>query len=363
MPAATSTTNLPFATAQALRSATATTVCLVLAEWWQLPHGNLAVWTTHLVTAKFTDTSFQKGFERVVGRGAGILAGLIVTTWLEGSHLLGLAVIAAFLMPCFYVYFSGRLAYTMLNAGLYAVALLEIGNADPASAVNQGKEMFLAVLLGVVVADGVNWVTGSERDLSIEVGGSPLLPLRLDWLNHSLMLVVTAALTLFCTHLLELPAEASAISVLMLTVTPHIQALLLKGELRIAGAVLATAWALGMFLVLALLPHFALLAGMLFLGQFVAAYGAQAWGAYSYAGLQMGLVLPMLVVTPSSEFGSLTPAAQRLEGILAALTASLLVGGLWPRFPFGEEPPPPAPAPGGGSEVIQPGNESVPGPR
>jgi uncharacterized membrane protein YccC len=126
---------------------------------------------------------------------------------------------------------------------------------------------------------------------------------------------------------------------MLLTVAPHLQALLLKGELRIAGALLAAAWAFGMFLLLGSLQSFFLLAGLLFLGQFLAAYLTRMGGQYSYAGLQMGLVLPMLVVAPPSEFGSLTAAVQRLEGIGIALSASLLVGGLWPRFPVREGSP------------------------
>ena len=108
----------------------------------------------------------------------------------------------------------------------------------------------------------------------------------------------------------------AAISVMLLTVSPHVQALVLKGELRIAGLVLATVWALGTFLIVGLLPYFPLLAGLLFFGQFVATYLTRTAGKYAYAGVQMGLVLPMLVVAPRAEFGSLTPAVQRLEGVL-----------------------------------------------
>ena len=103
---------------------------------------------------------------------------------------------------------------------------------------------------------------------------------------------------------------------------------------------LATVWSLGIFLVVGLLPHFLLLAGLLFLGQFVAAYLTQTAGKYAYAGLQMGLVLPMVVVAPRTEFGSLTPAVQRLEGVLLGLVASVVVAGLWPRFPLTDRPAP-----------------------
>jgi hypothetical protein len=65
---------------------------------------------------------------------------------------------------------------------------------------------------------------------------------------------------------------------------------------------------------------------------FLAAYLTRTGGTYSYAGLQMGLVLPLVVVVPPSEFGSLEGAFQRLEGIAAALGASILVGGFWALF-------------------------------
>jgi uncharacterized membrane protein YccC len=127
---------------------------------------------------------------------------------------------------------------------------------------------------------------------------------------------------------------------MLLTVTPHVQAMILKGKLRLAGAFLAVAWAVSTFVLVGLLPHLVLLAGLLFLGQFVAAYLTQSAGKYTYAGLQMGLVLPMLVVAPPAEFGSFAPAVERLAGILLGLLASIVVAVLWPRFPLADRPAP-----------------------
>ena len=336
------------ATGHALLTAGATVVCLVVAEWFGLRHANLAVWTTYMVLAQYSFTRFQKGLERVVGRGLGILAGLVLTTWFHDTALLTLVLIAVLLTAFFYLYFAGRLAYTFLQAGLYVVAMFQIGHANPAAAVSAAEALFAAVVLGVVVAAMVTWLSGAERDLGIRFGEAPLWPLRADWLSQSLMLAVTVLLTLLGAHALGLPPEKTAISVMLLTVSPHLQALILKGELRIVGLLLATAWALGAFLVVVLLPHFLLLAGLLFLGQFVAAYLTRTAGKYAYAGLQMGLVLPLLVVAPPAEFGSLTPAVQRLEGILLGLVASVVVAGLWPRFPLADRvaPVPPPDFPG-----------------
>jgi uncharacterized membrane protein YccC len=335
------------ATGPALLTAVASVVCLVLAEALRLEHANLAVWTTFMVMAQYTFTRFQKGLERVVGRGLGILAGLVLTTWFNETPVLTLVLIGVVLTSCFYVYFAGRLAYTFLNAGLYVVAMFQIGHAHPAAAVPQAEGLFGAIVLGAAAAVAVIWVAGAERDLAIRVGDTPLWPVRGDWLSQSLMLSVTVLLTILGAHMLGLPPEKAAISVMLLTVTPHVQAMILKGELRIAGLLLATAWSLGTFLLVGLLPYFPLLAVLLFLGQFVATYLTRTTGRYSYAGLQMGLVLPLIVVAPPAEFGRLTPAVQRLEGVLLGLVASVVVAGLWPRFPLADEPapaPPPPPA-------------------
>jgi hypothetical protein len=281
----------------------------------------------------------------VVGRGLGILAGLVLTTWFNDAPLMALSLIGVLLTGFFYVYFAGRLAYTWLNAGLYLVALFQIGHAEPAAVVPQAKGLFAAIVLGVVVADGIAWLVGAESDLSLQLGEAPLWPVRGDWLSQSLMLTVTVVLTLLGAHALGLPPSKAAITVMLLTVAPHVQAMVQKGELRIAGALLATVWSLGTFVVVGLLPHFLLLAGLLFLGQFVAAYLTRTTGAYAYAGVQMGLVLPMVIVAPRAEFGRITPAVQRLEGIFLGLGASILVAGVWPRARLAAEPAPATPPP------------------
>jgi uncharacterized membrane protein YccC len=338
------TDNTQNPTKHALLTATGTVACFFLAELLGLVRSDLAVWTTYLVMAQYSFTRFQKGFERILGRALGILLGLILTTWFHDTPLLTLILIAVLLTTFFYFYFAGRLAYTFLQAGLYIVAMFQIGHANPSSAVAVAWELFGAVVLGVVVANLVIWLFGAEHDLRIRLGEAPLWPLRGDWISQSMMLAVTVLLTLLGAHWVDLPAEKAAISVMLLTVSPHVQAMILKGELRIAGAALATLWAFAIFVIVGLLPHLVLLAALLFLGMFVAAYVTRTAGPYAYAGLQIGIVLPMLVVAPRSEFGSLTPAFQRLEGILLGLIATIVVAGLWPNFPVADKtvalPPP-----------------------
>ncbi len=254
---------------------------------------------------------------------------------------------ASLLTACFYIYFSGRLAYTFLQAGLYLVAVFQIGRFSPETVMWEARELFAAVVVGVFVADVVNWLVGFEGDVSLDLGNMPLFPIRTEWINQSVMLSITVLITLVVAHLVDLPPTTAAISVLVLTISPHLQALIQKGELRIAGLVLATLWSAVSFVLVSLLPRFPLLATLIFFGQFIATYLTLRGGAYSYAGLQMGLVLPMIAVAAPADFGSLAPALQRLEGVLLGLAASVIVAGLWPRFPLAAAPPlpPPVPAP------------------
>src|SRR5262249_42600533 len=143
---------------------------------------------------------------------------------------------------------------------------------------------------------------------------------------------------------LGLPPEKAAISVMLLTATPHVQAMILKGELRIAGVFLGAAWALGTFVVVGLVPHFLLLACLLFLGQFVADYLTRKAGKYAYSGGRVGVGVRLLGVAPPAGFGGFPPAVQRLEGVLLGLVAWVVVAVLWPRFPLAERAPPPSPA-------------------
>lgn len=324
----------------AVRVALAVGLCFVLVDWWQLPHANLAVWTTYMVMAQWTFTIFQKGIERIVGRALGILAGLLLVSVVPDNWLVRHFIEVIFVTALFYLYFANWLAYTFLNAGLYLIAAVALGLNDPATAPTISLELFVSVVVGVAVADVVVWLTGVESDLHIQPPTNPLLPIRADWLNHSLMLTASAMFVLVLTQWLDLPTEKAVISIFMISMTAHVQAALLKGKLRLLGAGLAIAWAGVTFVLVSRVPHFLVLWIMLVLGTLLAAYLTRVGGANAYAGVQMGLVLPLLLVVPVHEFGDVTSAWQRIEGILVALVAALLIGSLWPNFPHFEQSAP-----------------------
>ncbi len=187
------------------------------------------------------------------------------------------------------------------------------------------RSLFLAVVVGVVVADLVSWISGAERDLSIQAGGEPFFPVNREHLAHSIALVATVALSQLVVTYFDLPTDATLISVMILTIVPDMHALLWKGELRLLGAAMAMTYALFSFLLMIRLPHFPLLVALLFLGSYLASYLARTGGDWAYAGVQMGLVLPMILIEPASDFGSMKFGIARLEGVVIALSCAIVV--------------------------------------
>lgn len=330
---------------RSLRMATAATLCLLVAEILNLTYASMAVWTTFLVMVKYDYTVFQKGAERLLGRFLGIGLGWILFALFPDAWGIRRCFESIAVLAFFYFYFSGRLAYTALNAGILLISVVSIGDSDPAMAYTAGWEMLPALAVGIAAADLVMWLSSNEGDLSIQTGLAPLLPVRLDWLNHSAMLMVSAFLALVLTSWVALPTPQSIISVFVIGIAPDIQQGLRKGELRLVGASLGLGWGLLTFVIVGHVPHLPVLMGMLFFGMLLAGYLARASTTYGYAGLQMGLVLPMLIVAPPGEFGDMDSVIARMEGVIAALTATLAVGAVWPPFYRTVEVPASSPVP------------------
>jgi hypothetical protein len=190
----------------------AAAIALLVAESWHLPHTNLAVWTTHVVMSAHSHTAFQKGIERIVGRGIGILVGTIIVSLFGEEKVLALGLELVGLLAFYYAHFCGRLADTYGNAGIYLQAMLQIGDGDPSAAWVNGGWMFLAIVVGVVVADLVSWITYAERDLSIVEGEGSLLPIRAEPLGRAAQLTVTMLLAQYVFFALDMPGgdEGSA---------------------------------------------------------------------------------------------------------------------------------------------------------
>ena len=228
----------------ALGLATAVAVCLVCAEWFHLDQPGLAVWSTYMVMVQFAYSTFQKGVERILGRGLGIVLALVLATLTRNATGLGFVLELLAVVPLFYLYFSNRLAYTFLNAGLYLAVVMQTGRSDPSNLLTYAGGLFAAIVLGVIVADLVTWLSGVERDVTIHAEGQPLFPLDGARLEHSVMLMLTVAVAQIASHYLHLSSSTALVSVMLLTITPDFQSLLRKGKLRLVGAVLAILFAL-----------------------------------------------------------------------------------------------------------------------
>ena len=331
-------------TVHALRVASAAAICQICAEYFQLEQPGLAVWSTYMVMVQFTYTTFQKGVERILGRGFGILVALVIATLTRNALELGFIFEMLAIVPLFYVYFSNRLSYTFLNAGLYLAAVMQMSRVMPSTLFVQAGELFAAIVMGVVVAVLVSWISGSESDLAIHTEGDALFPLDYNRLNHSIMLMVTVALAQFASFYLELSTTTSLVSVMMLTITPHFQSLLWKGTLRLEGAALAIIYAFITLAIVIRVPSFVLLVALMFLGMFLAVSLARTSDDWGYAGLQMGLVLPMIMIMPHHQFGSINNAIERVVGVFVAIGSSIVVGFVWaavsPSPPLPIVPPP-----------------------
>lgn len=324
-------------TTAALRGASAAAICLVLAEWLQLSQPGLAVWSTHMVMVQYTFTSFQKGVERALGRGLGIFAAIIIATLTRNAPTVGLALEMLAVVPLFYCFFCNRLSYTFLNAGLYLASMMQLARVHPSEVISTGGALFNAVVLGVAVAVGISWLSRAESDITIHTEGDRLWPVDRPRMLHSIVLAITVGLVHLVCYLVDMSPTSAMVSVMVLTIAPDYQSLIHKGELRLAGAGLAVVFASVTLLLLVRRPSLPLLVIAVFLGIFIAIKVARSSTKWGYASLQMGLVLPMILVVPEPEFGSLTTAFSRIAGVLLAIAVSIGVGVVWAAI--GPAPP------------------------
>jgi uncharacterized membrane protein YgaE (UPF0421/DUF939 family) len=315
-----------------LRVGCASSSCLIISEWFHLEQAALSVYTAHLIMALFPVTSFQKGVERFFGRTIGILYGLVLVIYLRDAPLLYLGLIAVGQIAACYVYLSGRLAYAALMAAIFVGVMGSMGLSTPSGAPSFAWYSILQLLLGEWMAFAVNFATGAERTLAIEVKGEALFPLRANRLNTAAMLSAGQIGTMMATLLLDLPVTPTMISALIIGITPGNElARWMKAWQRILGALLGGGYALAVIVLLAYMPYFPLLVALVFFGMYAASYLTRASDSYSYAFLQMGMVVPMTLIDAQGDIGSISKAVQRVIGVAVGLLVAGLVNIAWPH--------------------------------
>jgi hypothetical protein len=314
---------------QALRVALAAAIALVVSEWWHLPHTNLAVWTTHMVMSSHPHTTFQKGVERIVGRGAGILLGTLIVSFFGEQKLFALGLEVVGLLAFFYAHFCGRLAYTYQNAGLYLQAMLQIGDGDPSAAWVNGGWMFLAIVVGVVVASLVSWITGAERDLSIVPGEGSLLPIRAEPLGRAAQITVTMLVAQYAFFALDMPPDANIYSLFLISVIPDLQKMDERTGYYVGGILAGVAYAVPALLLLNRVLHLPMFVALVGLGEFVSSYLAQAKGNIKFVGIEMGVIFPLMLVLPCDKIETPSMTFYNIVALFTYTSIALVFGWVW----------------------------------
>ena len=104
-----------------------------------------------------------------------------------------------------------------------------------------------------------------------------------------------------------------------------------KSALRLGGAALGGA--LGIAIIVVAMPNITGLGGLLIvagLGFWAAAWMAVGSAGIAYMGFQAGIAIAMCVTDPSGPTTDLTPARDRVLGILVGIVAMLFIDALWP---------------------------------
>lgn len=316
-------------TIQALRVAAAASIALLVAEGWHLPHTNLAVWTTHMVMSSHPHTTFQKGLERIVGRGAGVLFGTLIGSFFGEEKALALGLEVAGLLVLFYAHYCGRLAYTYQNAGIYLQAMLQIGDADPSVAWVNGGWMFLAIVVGVVVAYVVSWATHAESDLSIDPGRGPLLPIRAEPLWRAAQLTATMLLAQYVFYALDMPSDANTYTVLMMSVIPDFQKMRHRTTYYVGGILAGVAYAVPALLLLNRVLHLPMFVALVALGEFLSSYLAQSDDDIKFIGIEMGLIIPLMLVLPLDRAQSPYTTVYNILALFVFTVIAVVVGWSW----------------------------------
>ncbi len=335
---------------QALRVTVAASIALVVAEYAHLPHANLAVWTTHMVMSSFTHTAFQKGVERIVGRGVGILLGILIVNLVGELTPLALLLEIAAMLGFFYAHFCGRLAYTYMNAGLYLNAVVMMNTHGISAAWVNGGWMFLALVIGVSIAYIVMWATGGESNFSIDPGPGHLFPLQEAALSRSAQMVATMLGAQYLFFALDMPPISNTLGLFLLAVIPNLQSALANHRVFTGSILLATGAAVVTYLVLNRLPHFPLFLAIIALAFFFASWIGQASGPIKAMGTEFGTVYPLLVIAPYEQIQSPASTFYNIVALYVFTGVAIVMGYVWlalglapePGHPSAQSPPRPA---------------------
>lgn len=142
----------------ALRVCLATTICVLVSAWFQLPLCFESVIGVLVLFCIYNSQLLQKGAERVAGRIIGALAGLILANLFFDTRPLFILALGGFLFWGMYRFAEGKIPYASANAGFSLAAVMIVSCVSAGAASDFAFHWVLQVALGVVVAIAVDRV-------------------------------------------------------------------------------------------------------------------------------------------------------------------------------------------------------------
>jgi hypothetical protein len=207
--------------------------------------------------------------------------------------------------------------------------MLQLGDGDPSAAWVNGGWMFLAIVVGVVVAYLVSWLTYAERDLSIVPGEGSLLPIRREPLGRAAQVTVTMLFAQYAFFALDMPPDANTYSLFMISVIPDYVKMRERTGYYVGGILAGVAYAVPSLLLLNRVLHLPMFVALVGLGEFLASYIAQSRGNIRVVGIEMGQIFPLVMVLP---FEKIETPSMTFYTIIALVTFTLIavvVGWVW----------------------------------
>jgi uncharacterized membrane protein YccC len=112
---------------------------------------------------------------------------------------------------------------------------------------------------------------------------------------------------------------------------------MLKWRLRLLGVVTGAVYGFGAMVIVSYFPHFPVMLCLLLVGIFIGSYVALGDDRFSYAGLQMALVVPLVLVYEAGPPAGLGEVESRFWGaLLGGIVATVAGHLLWPDDPVKE---------------------------
>ena len=160
--------------------------------------------------------------------------------------------------------------------------------------------------------------------------------INIESLKHSVKVVIITILILLGSIFYYIDAGIQAlITALIISAQANLGQATLKEKLRFVAVVMGGFYGLLCLIIISVFPNFLVFLLLFTLGLFVGSYIATGSERVSYAGVQTGIVLPMILLISNGPTGSLIIANERLFGvIIGGAIALIILRFIWPDDPL-----------------------------